>query len=186
MNHFFDVGANIGQTFTDYLNLHPEFDGWNVWCFEPSPRHLPGLMEAAKHQSSRYKVHVCPFGVRGYSGVLPFYTKDDPRGDSFEKNLASDHQTNNLDEGYSFHVVSYGIASVILSASKEGDSIVLKLDCEGSEYDILAALLHRQESLKRISRILVEWHKIDDPIRSAEELADAFNKEGKPLEAWMF
>jgi FkbM family methyltransferase len=186
MNHFLDVGANIGQTFKDYLNPRAEYDGWNVWCFEPSPRHIHALMDEAKHQSSRYTIHVCPFGVRGYSGILPFYTKDDPRGDSFEENLASDHQTNNLNEGYSLHAVSYGIASVILSASKTGDQVVLKLDCEGSEYDILAALLHRQESLKRVSRILVEWHKIDNPIRSSEELIEDFIKAGKPLEAWMF
>ena len=37
-HHFFDIGANIGQTFDDFLTKTTAFDGWDVWCFEPSPR----------------------------------------------------------------------------------------------------------------------------------------------------
>lgn len=38
-----------------------------------------------------------------------------------------------------------------------GQSVVLKLDCEGSEYALLADLRNR-DVLDRLDRVLVEWH----------------------------
>ena len=46
--HFFDVGANVGQTFDDYLTKQPRFDGCHVWCFEPSPRHFVALCRKSR------------------------------------------------------------------------------------------------------------------------------------------
>ena len=160
MKHFFDIGANVGQTFADFLNPSTEFDEWAIWCFEPSPRHLPALMAEAQKQSARYKeIHVCPFGMRGKSEVARFYQKDDPRGDSFEFFMASCHEPKNEDFGYKLEVPAFGIVEFITGMTKPEDKILLKLDAEGSEYSILTALLESDEACARISEILVEWHR---------------------------
>ncbi len=187
MNHFFDVGANIGQTFWDFLNPRPEFDGWEIWCFEPSPRHLGELMHTAKNQAGRYSIHVCPFGLSGSTCVHKFYMKDDPRGDSFEEDLSSDHQTQNVDTEYSVYVSTVNAGPFILDHTGFDDEIVLKLDCEGSEYNILAALLYEPNAIKRLRQIFVEWHRIGSkPSHSTQELRDAYQGAGKVLENWMF
>jgi FkbM family methyltransferase len=188
MKHFFDVGANIGQTFDDYLLKHPAWLGGEIWCFEPSPRHLPALMAKAASMADQFRVHVCPFGLRGDSGVRSFFQKDDPRGDSFESYLASDHLTQNMETGYTLHGVSIGIDVAVCGLTKPGDEVTLKLDCEGSEYSILTALLNQPATLERISAILVEFHTIKTNERplGRTELEARYLEIGKPLHQWMF
>jgi FkbM family methyltransferase len=161
--HFFDVGANIGQTFDDYLLGTNCYDGWDIWCFEPSPRHVPALMERVHALSDRYKIHVCPFGLSDHTGASVFFQKDDPRGDSFEHYLRSDHDTVNLEHGYVLHSYCAEIAPFILSHTAPEDRIVLKLDCEGSEYCILRSLYSDELARGQIEEILVEWHTINNP-----------------------
>lgn len=187
MNHFFDVGANIGQTFDDFLNKTNDFDGWQVWCFEPSFRHLSKLSEKISEQSQRYKISMCPFGLRGSTELSQFYLKDDPRGDSFEHYLESDHVVYNMDSGYGLIVPAIGIGDFILKYTDDGDRIVVKLDCEGSEYDLLTGLLRDKEALSRVSGIFVEWHKINlGSALPAQTLAEAYEKAGIKFERWMF
>lgn len=187
-HHFFDVGANIGQTFTDFLTKTDRFDGWDVWCFEPSPRHLPELMATAAAQESRFWVHVCPFGIRGESGTLAFHQKDDPQGDSFEPYLASDHETQNLRTGYELRVFSAGIVDAIDALTDPGDSIILKLDCEGSEFSILEKLLKFPSALARLAEIHVEFHHIKEGGSEDEsnKLLRAYAARGIELKRWMF
>jgi FkbM family methyltransferase len=187
--HFFDVGANNGQTLPDYLAKTPEFDGWDVWCFEPSPRHLPHLMErlSRPEYATRYNLHLCPFGFRGKDGIIPFYTKDDPRGDSFESYLASDHETKNMRYGYDLHCPAYDAGDFIVNNTEKGDMVVLKLDCEGSEYELLSSLLGNPIALTRIDEILVEWHSINpaEPVFGEKTLTKAFDALGITLGRWM-
>ena len=85
------------------------------------------------------------------------------------------------------HVPAVNAGPFILDHTAFEDEIVLKLDCEGSEYDLLANLLYEPNAMKRIQRIFVEWHRIGSQIsHSAQELSDAYGRAGKPLENWMF
>lgn len=190
--HFFDVGANVGQTFDDYLLKSDYCNGADVWCFEPSPRHLPGLIERVSRADvrDRFKIHVCPFGLRGGNGIETFFQKDDPRGDSFEHYLASDHLTKNIPTGYALHQFACGVRLMILGHTKPGDEIVLKLDCEGSEYNLLNALANQPDALERISRILVEFHFIepnpDKAMHEINRLHERFHALGRKLERWVY
>ena len=188
MNHFFDVGANTGQTFADYLNKQPQFAGCEVWCFEPSPRHFGGLLGAAQIHAERYHIHVCPFGLRGEAGVFPFYLKEDERGDSFEHYLGVGQEVPNVKTGYILHVPAAKVDDFILANTNAGDKITLKLDCEGSEYGILQALACRHRALERVERIFVEWHSIspENPGKLMNHIMQAYELLGHTLESWMF
>jgi FkbM family methyltransferase len=176
MNYFFDVGANIGQTFYWYLEKTNEFDKWGVFCFEPSPRNLTQLtLEAQKH-TAKYNIVICPFGLGGDWEISKFYLKTDPAADSYsEKWLENEYS--------SLQVLSskIDISWFIKTYTTENDNIVLKLDCEGSEYEILKSLLQNQDLLSRISKIMVEWHGQE---KKKEELIESFKKINKSLEAW--
>lgn len=193
--HFFDVGANVGQTFDDYLRLHGEFDGCDLWCFEPSPRHLPKLMEKMGLLRERYRIHVCPFGLAAKTGVRSFSVKDDPRGDSFEVRQA---RTAPIMLGYALEVAAFGVVDFILTHTQPQDRIVLKLDCEGAEYEILQALLEApgcEEAHRRVEVKLVEFHA---PHAGAEmvpasgswqnraQLVERYEKTGKPIGPWLW
>lgn len=187
-NHFFDVGANIGQTFDDFLLPRAkEFCRHTIWCFEPSPRHLPALIAKADSLAFEFDIHICPFGLGGRTSAPVFFQKDDPRGDSFCSHLASDHLTQNLTQSYALHGAIFSAAEFILAHTAPDDRITLKLDCEGSEYALLAHLLHEPQALARIESILVEWHTIQpEPIHGAEALEFLYNKIGHPIGRWGF
>ena len=182
-SHFLDVGANCGQTFTEYLNKDPRYDGWTVWCFEPSPRHIPVLMAEISRQSSRYDIKLCTFGVLGFTGSQVFYQKDDPMGDSFQPYLASDHVTKNLDTGYELICPVVRLTDFLPRFIDDGEHVEIKIDAEGSEYAILYDLLERE---KMVDRIMVEWHIINAEREDArEDLIARYRAVGKELEPWL-
>ena len=150
MNHFFDVGAHNGNTFQ---HLGGEYDGWNIWCFEPSPRHLPDLILRARHLKHRFNVTICPFGLGGKTEVLEFYLKNDPQADSFSNKFSE-----NQDAGCKFVVPIQDISDFILKYTNKDDTIHLKLDCETSEYGILNSLINNVEAFSRVKKLMVEFH----------------------------
>ena len=187
MNHFFDIGANVGQTFDDFLTSSGHFDDWHIWCFEPSPRHVPALMAKAATLRDRYRIHICPFGVRGKTTIADFYPKDDPRGDSFEEFCRADHDQKNLWQGYQLLGLAVGLGDFIGQFIGADEKVILKLDCEGSEYDILPHLASDGPALAKVREILVEFHQIDQKgVMGQPELRREYERLGKPLRQWMF
>lgn len=68
-----------------------------------------------------------------------------------------------------------------VAAQHEGQ-LVLKLDCEGSEYTLLAHLMSK-EADKKLDLCIVEWHPIADAAYSREMLEDQINC---PIEEWPY
>lgn len=187
MNHFFDIGANIGQTFDWYLLKTHDFDGWDVWCFEPSPRNTIQLLDRVRRLDKRFHVHVCPFGVAGKYEVARMYENQNPIGDSFfEHYTAGGDVSKVLDTAYLIHPVCVPLSQVIVTATEPGDSVVLKLDCEGGEYAALRDLLAHPEALTRCPRIMVEWHGTGLPGDDSELLTKQFAEKGITLDPWIF
>jgi FkbM family methyltransferase len=183
MNYFFDIGSNIGQTFYWYLNGTKEFDGWTVFCFEPSPRNFNKLLKAIDVYKNRYNIIVCPFGLSDGTGVSEFFLKTDPAGDSYNKDWV-------INDPNQLPVLSPTIEAVsfIKQYTKENDNIVLKLDCEGYEYNILYNLLNKAHLIKRCSKIMVEWHATENEKNKAmkEDLINKYKSLGNNLELWNF
>lgn len=188
-NYFFDIGANIGQTFDEYLAKHPEYDGWNVWCFEPSPRHLAQLLQKAEEYKDRYQITVFPFGV-GRHGLFSFGEREDPLADQFQYHGFAQYFSK---KGYSISNYSVQIFFLLDQIPFTPEQfmfpqVVLKLDCEGAEYDILNSIAmdikHIGRYHKFITRILVEWHP--HPLRTHEarlELEKIITSK-IPIEPW--
>lgn len=158
MNHFFDIGANVGQTFDMLLLNDTSHDGWTVWCFEPSVRHLPALCAAIERHKHRYNIVLCPFGIGGENTTAKFYPKTDLMGDSFEENLyLAPTPIPNLTHGYGLVFPVVSLPEFILRHTASEDVIELKLDCEGGEFTALPALL-TSPALNRVKSIRTEFH----------------------------
>jgi FkbM family methyltransferase len=164
MKHFFDIGGNHGQTF-DYLDtLDRSYTDHIFWVFEPSPRHFAPLLEKCKSFSDRYDIRVCPFGIGGTTEIRKFREKDDYMGDSFQTWHASDHEVFNIDNGYTVFSAIISLPEFIMKYTRQDDTIVLDIDTEGSEYEIMRALLDHPQALSRVKEIMVEWHHVSDGI----------------------
>ena len=191
MNHFFDIGANIGQTFDDYLSRTPDYDGWTVWCFEPSPRHLSQLRIKCEQMAStgRWKIKLCPFGVSDIAGTSRLYEKLDPRGDSlYDIHSVAGQFVHNAEHGVDIRVNSTGIVTLLYGISSS-DEVVMKIDAEGSEYPIVKRIIHAlrdfHEPIPKITKMLIEWHDLPEGGDSTHLTKDLENL-GIKVEGWSF
>ena len=181
---FFDIGANTGTTF-DWLATQPhDYRDHTFYLFEPSPRHFAALLSRCEVKAKLgYSIRVCPFGLAGSTGIFPLWEKDDPQGDSFYGWTASDHTPKNISTGYDVVAAGVALAEAIRVITSPQDSVVLDIDAEGAEYDMLWDLA-RSRVLKRVTRIMVEFHHIPgrNPSERKKELVDWYAKHGHPLE----
>ncbi len=201
MNHFFDVGANTGNTFWKFLLKTNDYDGWKIWCFEPSPRNMHGLLETVNRITSwpekdvhNFEVVVCPFGLWDSDGVFSFYEKSDAldpfgrengEGDSFKENWITNNKA-----PYKISAATVSTAKFIKENTHDDDQIVLKLDCEGGEYNILTDLLDCHYTkhpgiLGRIQKIYIEWHTTDEEYKK-KDIIKEFTGLHIPLIDWQF
>ena len=187
--HFFDIGANTGNTFDCYLNHQPQYYGWKVWCFEPSPRYITTLHNNIKNFKDKFDIVVCPFGMAKKTEPILFYEKMDPLADSFY--TYSNLYPINVNQTHQIISMTVSISEFISNFTKENDEIVLKIDCEGSEFDILEDILNNPNLINRIYTILVEWHPWycdmnDEYKKRYDNIVDSFIKLNKPIQSWNF
>lgn len=187
--HFFDIGANCGNTFDYFLLNRPEYYGSTVWCFEPSPQHHIFLLRKATDVSDKFNVVVCPFGVSGNMGVFTInQMSNNTQSDSFYTDIGGTIDTNIK---YTVAAATVQISQLIRNFTSEGDEVTLKVDCEGCEYDIYEDLLKHPDLLKRIDIIYNEWHPgwadMDEVRRSrAEKILKEFSAYPIKFTDWSF
>lgn len=190
MKHFFDVGADAGRTFDEFLLPTDRFNGYKVWCFEPSPHSFAKLLQRIPEFSPRFDIVACNFGLGGSLGSLPcvqrFYQKSDSSGDSFFPDLSNTiAYVPNLVLSYTLLSAMVPLASLLEQHIPASDTVSLKLDCEGSEYSILEHLLHSHR-LFQVTEIMVEFHNVFPgwEIKS-DSLRERYAQSGKPLIDWI-
>lgn len=185
MNHFFDVGANNGSTFGRYI-VPNVGEGTRVWCFEPSPQCWPQLISQISQCSNQFKIALCPFALSNKWGVHRLYQRVVSEGDSIFAEAVGFDGTPAIavQSDYQISVAAVPVVDFILGHTEAGDTITLKLDCEGSEYAILNSLLENKEALERCGEIMVEWH-VGHEVEIIRLLRD-FAIAGHPLGQWNY
>lgn len=149
-----DVGMNIGLTCLFFAGLDNVKD---VYGFEPFPKTYSQALEnfAMNEPDIRSKIRPCLSGLGNEARKL--------RQVRYSEDFSWGMRVDNLEA-----IEEEGGADVIgilradeeigrIIASCKGEKVVLKLDCEGSEYDILS-VLESSEVLKEIDIVLMETH----------------------------
>jgi FkbM family methyltransferase len=140
MKVFLDVGAHVGETLKPALDPRYRFD--RIVCFEPVES-CAAILDSQADE----RVEICRFGLWKENSRRPIYgagalgatlfANGDPSGptDIVELRRASDWFWEHI---------------------SEDDHVYLKLNCEGSECDILDDLLDSGE-IRKIKSILVDF-----------------------------
>jgi FkbM family methyltransferase len=137
---FLDVGAHVGETLEGVLD--PRYGFERIWCFEP----VASCCEALRAFSDP-RVVVCPFGLAGETGEMLIYGAGGLGGSLF-----ADKQGDDSAELCRFVRASEWFSDHLAP----GDDVYLKLNCEGSECDVLDDLLDSGEILK-VTVMAVYW-----------------------------
>lgn len=149
-----DIGANAG--FFDILLLS-KIKNAQIYAYEPLSSNIERMRAvASSNRTFDNCVTINSFAVTGTSsGRLRIYAQD--TGDN--QVVASSLQSFNSDNTKAFWVPAISL-SAILTGITETNVDLLKMDCEGSEYDIVSNT--PPDLLRRIERMLIEVHDIDN------------------------
>ena len=142
-----DCGANIGVSLL-YIKTRAPYA--RVICFEPNPAARAVLEKNIEKNGWVGEVNVFPYALGKAKGTVDFFVDvadETSSGGSVAHFLKKKNQKFN----------SYTVEVDTLSGYIDGHVDFLKIDIEGSEFDVLEELASRQK-LQHIAAIQLEYH----------------------------
>lgn len=156
----FDVGANIG-----IFSLHAAtlFPGSVIYAFEPSAENFTML----KANTKQFKnIHCLNKAISNYNGLA--YINDNKNNTAF---TISSTATENV-----LHTCSTITLRTFISEHGINEIDVLKLDCEGAEYDIV------NDDIAFANEIVGEYHY--SPVHSLDSFKNNLVEKGFSIKEW--
>jgi FkbM family methyltransferase len=158
-----DVGGNIGAFPLWLAESYPDVRGM---CYEPDPDAFPFLKRNLALNGIR-AVEPRRAAVSDRSGTSVLFRELPGSGVS---SLHADVEERQYRDSVATDVVGFDE----LIDEIDDEISLMKLDCEGSEYEIVQR--SRPDSWRRVRRVVVEYHPVHG--RSASELASRFGELG--------
>lgn len=169
-----DVGANVGFTSLYLASINRQAV---IHAFEPLLQNIERArshFDANPELSSRINLH--PYGLFDKEGVMDIVSPADRRGCSSIVLDRSEDEFANLERAR-INVRSASEVIENIARNRPGSHVLLKMDCEGSEYSILQAL-EKTGTIKLIDSILLEWHLVKLSGLGADYLKEYFIRNG--------
>lgn len=156
---FLDVGAHNGQTIE--LLLSPRFKVDHIFGFEPSPVCLEILR---KKFGNNQKITICDFGLYSDSKQMTLFNSGSQGGTIWD-----DYQTTCNPEKREDICKFVRASDWFKDNLSKADEIFLKLNCEGSECDIISDLLSTGE-YDKIKAVLIDFDVRKSPSQEYKEM----------------
>jgi FkbM family methyltransferase len=146
--HVLDIGAHVGTFATALTALNPQA---SVDCFEPSPDTYQYLAKniAANGNQSRIGAH-----QKALAGETGFAVFDLQGAGSGHNHIAFDDRIDGT--GVRVETVAFDEAVAAAQAAGRGPVAVIKMDCEGGEYDLVYK--SSPASWASVQRLVLEYH----------------------------
>ena len=141
-----DIGGHVGTFACRLAQLHPRA---RVQAFEPSATTAAYLRRNAAQNGLADRIEVFEAALAGDSGVALF--DDNGAGSGLNGLVAAGHAT-----GTRLEVRTLGFDAAVAAAPAPVD--VVKIDCEGGEYDLV--LRSRPASWASVQRVVIEHHPV--------------------------
>jgi FkbM family methyltransferase len=167
---YIDLGANTGDSVYNFFNVQSNYpkilnttevekNDWVVFAFEANPQFnnqldaMKNKLENPKRKINLYKSTAAWI----YNGNITFYLDTVNKGNNFwGSSLDPTHPDVVASNKTKINVPCVDIADVLQKFNKQ-DTIVLKIDIEGAEYDLLVHLIVRKV-LDLIDFLAIEYH----------------------------
>jgi len=147
---FLDCGAHIGESIQTFIRYWSDWKEYEIHSFEANPELTKHFDQFKSHNN----VHFHPVAVWIDDGMVDFYicSSHNKVGSSINANK------NSLTKNY-INVKSVDIAQFILTTFEKTDHIVMKIDIEGSEYDVIPHLINTG-AINFIDEMYIETHAL--------------------------
>jgi len=165
-----DVGGLIGS-FT--LWAQQSFPNASIFTYEPDPDSFEILCKNIDLvDSKKERIHPFNYAVWSENSTMKLYRS---KVDTAESSIIFDHSLfENQPKEESIDVKTKSISEIIDSISKPID--IIKLDCEGAEYEILYSL--DESKLSSIRHIVMEVHFTNNEDSKVKDLVKYLRKNG--------
>ena len=128
MKIFLDIGANEGQTLNEVIKKEYAFD--KIICFEPSKIFL---IKLNKFALSDKRIQICNFGLSNKNEEVKLFEAGTLSGSIFKRE--------DIDKSNSEIIKLVDTQEWFNKNIKSDDLVFVKINCEGSEVDILDSLI---------------------------------------------
>jgi FkbM family methyltransferase len=162
-----DVGANLGCFAVYAAQRCPDA---KIYCYEPQKQNFASLQRNIEINGLTDRVSAFPYAVASKSGRRDLAVTAESLVNSFY--IIPDESGR--------ETVDCTTLGEILETHKLETIDLLKLNCEGTEYEILESL--SSEHLARISNVRLEYHNLEAQSRSGEWLVRFFRDRGFRIE----
>ena len=150
---FIDGGARIGESIEVLLDKRPDLSGCEVYMFECNPNHYETLNIISKN-NKKYNIFVSQNAIWTENTEKKFYISIDRWGDLGCTLLPEKREKLDLNNPITVNCINI---SEFLNEFDDQDYIIMKLDIEGSEYEVLRHML-LDNSIEKINELYVEFH----------------------------
>ena len=150
---FIDGGARIGESIEYFLDKRKDLLGCDVYFFECNSDHFKTL-ENIQSNNSNYNFIIKKEAIWVSNTELPFYISVDYWGDlgcTLDKTKKEKLDLENP------RIVDCIDISNFLDSFIDNEYIILKLDIEGSEYEVINHLIDTGR-INKIKELCVEFH----------------------------
>ena len=161
-----DIGANVGFA---ALYFFRKFPGATIHSFEPMP-FLQSMLFKYQQVYKKYDWKIHPYGLWKETGTLELFTTST---DDFTA-TSGVMQVSNADKKLNVQVSTI---QNFIEENKIETIDLLKLDCEGAEYEILFSL--SDADYKKVKRIAMETHVTEH--HKTEDLVEFLQTKGFQL-----
>lgn len=146
---FIDCGANDGLSVDLFMEKFPNSESFEIYSFEPHPRLFQKLSRKTLNNANLVAFNLA---VHNKDAYQKFYL-----GKDLSSSLRSDKTSGGVNPRNFITVKTISLSNFIKDNFSIEDKIVLKLDIEGSEYDVLLDLMNTS-ALDYIDELYGEYH----------------------------
>lgn len=166
---FVDLGAFDGDTIELAMGLYPDTDLFVA--FEPSRENL-ALLRARFMSHPKVRIMAAAAGTADVPQVSLYHAAG-----TYGHSLLQVKENVSANDAEVVRMIDF--SRYILDEFQPSDHIVLKVDIEGSEYDLLERMIE-QRSIERIATLFCEWHyrRIGVSVSRHRKLVRRLRKEG--------
>jgi FkbM family methyltransferase len=166
---FIDLGAFDGDTLELAMSLYPDTDLFVA--FEPSRENL-ALLRTRFMTHPKVRIVAAAAGTTDAAQVILYHATG-----LYGHSLLQSKANVSADDAEEVEMIDF--SRYVSEEFKPSDHIVLKIDIEGSEYDLLERMIE-QRSIDRIATLFCEWHhrRVGVSARRHRALVRTLRREG--------
>lgn len=176
---FLDCGTHLGQGLKSIVKKEKITPDWKIYSWEANPYTFEERQYFKKYRFDEHNITYFNAAVSTENKTIPLLVQHKKEKHSSKINtgqgstiVSTDSLKENLGKMQAnefINVECIDLDEWITNNTTDNDSIIIKFDIEGEEYDVLEKLMY-SSNIKKIKKIYVEWH--GHHMKQADEYAE--------------